>query len=117
MILINFLSFFNYHRSLSQKGIEQRNTVIASTVQLVLIYLPLVVMGAYVLVHLCKSVSTYRCRKLLTHVTTMLIPNVKARRLNEFITVDKDKDSKEEYIHERILDKDTNYPKYFGAHT
>ena len=118
LILINFLSFFNYHRSLSQKGIEQRITVIASTVQLVLIYLPLVVMGAYVLVRLCKNISIiYRCRRLLTHVTTMLTPNIRAHRLNELITADDDKDSKEEYIHERILDKDTNYPKYFGART
>ena len=117
LILVNFLSFFNYHISLSQKGMEHRTTVIASTVQLVLIYLPLVVMGAYVLVCLCKNVSKYRCRKFMTRIATMLTPNYRAHRLNELITVDADRDSKEEHVHERILDKDTDYPKYFGAHT
>ena len=114
LILINFLSFFNYHRSLSQKGMEQRTTVIASTIQLVLIYLPLIMMGAYMLACLCKNTSKYGCRKLMTYITAMLTLNYGAQRLNEFITVDEDK---EEYIHERILDKDLVYPKYFGART
>ena len=118
LILINFLSFFNYHISLSQNGMEQRNTAIASMVQLVLIYLPLVVMGVYMLVCSCKNVSKYRCRKFMTRIAIMLTStNYRPHMLNELITVDEDKDLKEEYIHERILDKDIVYPKYFGART
>ena len=70
LILINSLSFFNYHTSRTPRGIEQGTTLTSSIIQLVLIYLPLVVIGAYILVRLCKSISKYGWRKLLTRIIT-----------------------------------------------
>ena len=120
LILINLLSFFNYHRSRTPKGIVQGTTLTSSIIQLVLIYLPLVLMGVYILVRLCKSISKYGCRKLLTRITTMLI-HQRANRLSEMVQTirakNNDMDSNEQFIHERILDKDSVYPKYFGART
>ena len=91
LILINFLSFFNYHISRTPKGIEQGTMLTSSIVQLVLIYLPLVVMGAYILVRLYKSIS-----KRLMCITTMLIhqrTNTSSKMVQTIRAKDNDMDS------------------------
>jgi predicted outer membrane repeat protein len=78
LIIINFLSFINYYRS-RQKNYGSITAI--AVVQLVLIYAPLVVMGAYLLVFSCKGASMRGCqqqcmddhknlRNLVKHVST-----------------------------------------------
>ena len=91
LILINFFSLFSYHKSHNEKNL---GSVIASAVvQLVLIYLPLIV--------LCVFLLTLVCRKALMRAN-------KSRELMSIINVlDKHCDSNEEdFTHNRLMDED-----------
>ena len=55
LILINIISFYSYHKNQYQLGIKP-DTTAPVVVQLMLIYLPLIIMGAYVLIVLCNKV-------------------------------------------------------------
>ena len=80
LLVINFLSFFNYYKSQQMKTYYGFTTTIA-VVQLVLIYTPLVVMGVCLLVFSCRSALMCGCqqqwmenhknlRNLVKHVST-----------------------------------------------
>ena len=111
LILINLLSFFNYYtqwRILRTSGISVSPVII----QLVLIYLPLIVMGGYILVMFLKKIAQLRYCVLLDRITA-IFAETRANTLRELIkslsTLDKDP-STEEYIHDRLMDEgEQNY--------
>ena len=59
LVLINSLSFYNYHQNYYQRGVEHRSTVAPAIIQLILIHLPLVVICTYVLVYVIKKVIKF----------------------------------------------------------
>ena len=61
LLFINFLSFVNYYRSWHQKA-HHGSTIVPTIVQLVLIYTPLVVMGACLLVFSCRGALMRGCK-------------------------------------------------------
>ena len=67
----------NYYRSKTydQRNVHRENTTTSAIVQLVLIYLPLVVMGVYLLMVICKHGYKY---------TTFFIPK-RAHKLKELV--------------------------------
>ena len=116
LVLITFLSFFNYHRSRGQNEAKREAIVIPSIVQLMLIYLPVIVVGMHILKHLCKNFAISGCKTLLADFFTIIIPK-RASRLRELVqTISVENDStdtnEEELIHERLLDKAADYHKY-----
>ena len=112
LLLIALLSSFNYHRSRNQKKTDQEGTVSSSIVQLVLIYLPLVVMGACILITLCKKVIGCGHKILSTHFPNVFIP-ARVSQLRELVLgVGGTEDDDSELVHERILDESVPCPKY-----
>ena len=117
LVLINSLSFFNYYRSRSQRDIDQGRTVLPATVQLVLIYLPMMVMCVYLVMILCKNVEKCGCKK--PSAKTLPFPGQKSR-LRELIRIisaqDNSDSNDEEFTHDRLVDEDINYTsKYLNA--
>ena len=100
-----FLVSFNYQTSHGHKNIEKGDQVSASIIQLVLIYLPLVAMGVYILVKLCKKVD------LVTCITTVFIPE-RASRLRELVQGVGRGDEDE---HEQLLDETMDCPRYLDS--
>ena len=108
LTLINFLLFFNYHKSRSQKP---NNDAISSSVavQLMLIYLPVVVMGIYVIICLFKKAAM--CLGGKSHTSDLsgkLAIPVNANKLRELVisTISRNENSdlyEEEFIHERDM--------------
>ena len=105
LVLINSLSLFNYHKSRSERK-QYRATVSAAIVQLVLIYLPLIIMGVYLLLILCKHVVKQGC--MSQTVTKMFIPE-RINKLREFVqtisSLNESSDSNEEFVHDRQMDE------------
>ena len=110
LILINFLSFFNYYKSHTQWGIRQGATISPAIVQLVLIYLPLLVVSVYVLSIFLKKLAQLRCRIWLNKVTAIFSAQMKANTLREMIestvsVLDEDSSKMEEdQIHNWLMD-------------
>ena len=122
LVLINSLSFFNYYRTRGQRDIEQGKTVLPAIVQLVLIYLPMVVMCVYLIMISCKNVEKCGWKKPLVNNAIFLMPGRK-NRLRQLIrtisvqnsTVDS---SDEEFTHDRLVDEDVNYTsRYLNANS
>ena len=110
LVLINSLSFFNYYRSRTLRGIELGGTVRPATVQLVLIYLPIVVMCVYLVIVLCKSVQKYGCQRRLPSSVSAIFPgkNSKLRKLVRMISTEQDDlvdSDDEEFTHDRHIDE------------
>ena len=84
LVLINSLSFFNYYRTRGQRDIEEGTTVLPATMQLVLIYLPMVVMCVYLIMILCKNVEKCGWKKPFVNNAAFLMPGRK-NRLRELI--------------------------------
>ena len=108
LIVISSLSFYNYHRNHYLRGVKHSTTTPAAKLQLVLIYLPLVVLGMYILMILCKMVKK---RKMI--VSDKLVPK-QANRLREFVRVmsteSEENDSDEvELCHDRLMDEDVDF--------
>lgn len=108
LTLINFLLFFNYHKSRSQK--PDVNAIYSSAVvQLMLVYLPLVVMGIYILICLFKKVI--KClggKGRANSVSAKLTIPANVNKLRELVvsTISRDENSdlyEEEFIHERDM--------------
>ena len=107
LILINFLLFFNYHKSRSQK--PNIPAIHSSTVvQIMLVYLPLAVMIVYVLICLFKKAASAcaESKHCINNVHAKLTTPI--NRLRELVmsTVSRDKNSnlyEEEFIHERDM--------------
>ena len=98
LVLINYLSFFNYHKSRSH-SLDYGATVSAASIQLVLIYLPLIVMGMYFLILLGKGIF----RKY----TGCFLPE-KSKRLRELMKMmstqkeNFDLNVDDEFVHDRF---------------
>ena len=111
LVLISSLSFFNYYRSRSQRDIERGGTIFPATVQLVLIYLPLVVMCVYIVMILCKNIEKCGCKKSLA---TLPFPERKSKLRVLIRTISAQDDSDDanneelEFTHDRH-DDDINY--------
>ena len=111
LILINFLSLFNYHSSHSQQSIN--SMVSSAAVQLVLIYLPLVVLSAYLFATLCSRALSYRngchdqrnCRIIFV---TRVMKWKELRMIGNHLDVKMDS-NEEEFIHDQLKDKDVEY--------
>jgi hypothetical protein len=113
LILINFLLFFNYHKSRSQKpNIHAIHS--SALVQLMLVYLPLAVMGVYVLMCLLKKAASVcagsggKSHANNTNASTKFNIPAKANRLRELVisTISRGENSdlyEEEFIHERDM--------------
>ena len=107
LILISSFSFYNYHINHYLKGVQHSTTTFLAVLQLVLIYLPLIVLGMYILVILCKN--AVKCAS----TTDKLVPE-RANKLRELIrsisTENKDDDSNEvELTHDQLMDEDVEY--------
>ena len=109
LLLITLLSSFNYHKSAQQEGIAS-----SSVVQLVLIYLPLVVMGVCLLTSLCKKVIGCGY-EILSNIPTIFVP-ARVSQLRELaLGIDTADDSDAELVHERLADESISHPKYCGV--
>ena len=105
LILINFLLFFNYHKS----RIEKPNIdAVQAIVQLMLVYLPLVVVGIYVLICLFKKAANSMCVGSESCTNSIRTISVNANKLRELVIspISRDENSgsdlyEEEFIHER----------------
>ena len=111
LLLINCLTSFNYNRSRSREKIKAKQGPMISSfiVQLMLIYLPLVVMGVYILIALCKNIVKHGCG----NVFATILPK-KANTLREVVQGSSVSDE-DELIHDRLLDKHINYPNYLDT--
>ena len=107
LLLINFLSSFNYHRSRGYKEIKHGPMVLSYIIQMLLIYLPLVVVGMYILMALCKNMVKRGCENLLVSV----LPK-RANALRELIQGVRPYDEDEELLHESLLDKSKGSSNY-----
>ena len=90
LLLIDLLSFYNYHKN--RDHTELGAMVMAVAIQLILIYLPLIIMGIYVI----HAMVPVKCKK----------------KLKEFIktALKKDDDSNgEEFVHLREIDEIDNH--------
>ena len=121
LIIISCLSFYNYHRNHYLRGVKHTTTTSAAKLQLVLIYLPLIVLGVYILMIVCKKIKKH---KLITFfVSDKLVPK-RANKLREFIRTisnesgDNDLDELE-LTHDQLMDEDVdsdaNACDYFRA--
>ena len=77
--------------------------------RLVILYLPLVVMGSYLLVILCKIVVCHVCK---SQGATTLFSSGRANKLRELVqsisTQDEDSDSIEEFPYQLVREDDKN---------
>ena len=110
LALINSLSFYNYHKSISQIK-KHSDTTSPAVVQLVLIYLPVVVISVYFLAVFSKYIIKRGCKLLI--VTNPKRANiVKLRELVQTISSQTDENSdstEEELTHDRLMDEDIEY--------
>jgi hypothetical protein len=112
LLLIALLSSFNYHKSHGHKTTEQEGVASSSIVQLVLIYLPVTVIGACLLMSLCKKTIGYGYEiSSKFNVPTVFIP-ARVSQLRELVLGIGANDSDSELVHERLLDERMSYPKY-----
>ena len=123
LILINSLSFFNYYKSHTQWGVRKGATISPAIVQLVLIYLPLIVVSVYVLVIFLKKLAQLRCHTLVDKITAVFAAQMKANTLREVIapivSILQDEDSskmEEEEIHNWLMDE-PGEREFRSAHT
>ena len=121
LIIISCLSFYNYHRNHYLRGVKHSTTTPAAILQLVLIYLPLIVLGVYILMIVCKMVKK---RKMIAFFASDKLVPKRANKLREFIqtisTESEDNDSDElELTHDQLMDEDVNFDEntcdYFKA--
>jgi predicted outer membrane repeat protein len=119
LIIISCLSFYNYHRNHYLRGVKHSTTTPAAIVQLVLVYLPLIVLCAYILMIVCKTVK--KRKKIVFSASDKLVPR-RANRLREFIrTISEESDDSDEVelTHDQLMDEDVSFDEnvcnYFKA--
>ena len=114
LLLITLLSSFNYHKSHGHNNAQQEGISSSFVVQLVLIYLPLIVMGACLLTSLCKKVIGHGY-EILSYIPAIFVP-ARVSQLKELVLgVDAADDSDSELVHERLVDESISHPKYCGV--
>ena len=111
LMLINSLSFYNYHKTIS----HENNTDTITVIQLILIYLPMVVMVVHIMRVSYKSVRKYLYKCVFeTSISNVVIPT-RAVRLRELVLTvsgkNKNLDSNIEceFIHDRLIDEDVEH--------
>ena len=108
LVLINSLSSFNFHKSNSPIS---RATVSPAIVQLMLIYLPVIVVGVCLFVTICKYIVSHGYRNQT--VANSFIPEraVKLRELLRTISSQNESSdsSEEEFTHNRLMDEHVEY--------
>ena len=111
LLLINFLTSFNYNSSRGHQEIKAEHgpMMLSSAVQLMLIYFPLVVMGVYILIALCKNIAKHGCKNL----SVTILPK-RANALKELV-LSSSLNHEDELIHDRLLDNRMNYPNYLST--
>ena len=114
LILINSFSFFNYYKSHTQWGIRKGATLLPAIIQLVLIYLPLTVVGVYVLAVILKKFAQFRYSGLFDKVTAVFAAQMKANTLREVIEsvsmLDEDSSKvEEEHIHNWLMEEEREF--------
>ena len=114
LLLIISLSLFNFHQSRSHK-LEYTATVSAARVQLVLIYLPLIVVSMYFVVILCSVIVKHRYRSPILNKLFTLSERSKMLRmlLRTISTQDENlvSISDEDFIHDRLAE-DIDYEHF-----
>ena len=102
LILINLLSFYNYHKSRDHREIEK--VIAPAIIQLVLIYLPLIVMGVCLLFLMCKKLAN---NPLFTYASIMVSERHKnkLKELAKAISILEEDDDSNEVVHLRQLDE------------
>ena len=111
LVLINFLSFFNYHSNHYKRGVEHNATTLPAMVQMILIYMPLIVLGIYLMVISCKKCG---CGRLLESI----VPTRASDFVLNMCMKNRDTGSieRELILHERVIDEDVdNLHQYFEA--
>ena len=113
LVLLNFLSFFNYQRSHSKSDTERLATVSPSVIQLLLIYLPLIAIVVYTLAMVCKKCD---CKQFLTTLSFTFIPQ-RAKGLRDIVKnmseTDEDEESNwEDSVYDRLLENRSSLMKY-----
>ena len=111
LVLINFLSFFNFHRNTYQREAEDIATTFPAIVQMILIYLPLIVLCLYLLLLSCKKFIRWcECKVPLTRIVMFFVPKraTKLRMLIQHIS-SLDVPNEESVLHERVLDEDIDF--------
>lgn len=106
--LITFLASLNYQTTRGHKKMVRGCVVPTSIIQLVLIYLPLVVMGVYVLLALRKKIGVCSSTCLMACFTALFIPK-RACRLRELLQRPGRDD---EDAREQLLDNTMDFPRY-----
>ena len=109
LVLINSLSFFNYHKTRSQR-VQYSATVSAAIVQQMLIYLPLIVVGFYFLLLLCRQI--FKCA--IRHNGLIIDKRPKVMKLISIISLNDGliESTEEEFVFDRINDEDVEYEQF-----
>ena len=107
LLLIDLLSFYNYHKSHDHRELEK--VIAPAILQLILIYLPLIVMGVCLLFRMCKKPGN---NPLFTYASTMVSERRKnkLKELAKAISIlEENNDSNEvEFVHLRQMDESEN---------
>ena len=103
LMVINSLSYFSYQKSTS----NERDVDAALAVQVVLIYLPLIVMSVYIIRASYKYVNEKRGCKCTPPLSEKSIAR-RVIRLRGYMSPDSNS-SDEDFIHDRIMDEDVEY--------
>ena len=112
LALINFLSLFNFYRSNNPK--IPNSTIIASaTVQVILIYLPALVVTACMLFYFCKYIYGCVFCKNQVSTKTIFVPK-RARKLKNFVRSisslnENSESSDEDFTHDQLMDEDVEF--------
>lgn len=101
LILINSLSYFNFHKVSSQKA-QYGTTVTPAIVQLVLIYLPLLIMVTYLLASFCMWIVKQGVKS--QNVTKGNAITKKVLKMRELLqgTSEGTETGEEELLHDRV---------------
>ena len=107
LLLINLFSLLNFQRSNNPK-IPNSAIIPSGAVQMVLIYIPALVMTVFMFVYLCKY--TYGCFCTSQVSTTIFVPQ-RARKLRDLIrTISLSNESFDEnFTHDQLMDEDVEF--------
>ena len=108
LILINFLSLFNFYRSNNPK-IPNSAIIPSAAVQTMLIYLPALVMTALMFIYFCKYICG--CFSESQMSTKMIFVPERARKLRDLVRSisSPNESSDEDFTHDQLMDEDVEF--------
>ena len=108
LVLIDSLSLFSFYRSNNPK-IPNSAIIPAATVQMVLIYLPMLVMIVLMLTYFCKYI--YRCLYKSQVTSKMIFVPKRARKLKDLVRSisSPNESSDEDFTHDQLMDEDVDF--------